>query len=123
MGGKILVVEDEPEMLGMVSGFLKDNGYEISEAEDGEAALALVESFSPELILMDIQLPKIDGWVVCHRLKTDIRYKNIPIILFSGMLAGDGAADQTVEKCDYLLAKPVKMENLLEKVRQFIRPS
>ncbi len=100
--------------------FLKDNGYEIAEAADGEAALERVKSFSPQLILMDIQLPKIDGWLVCHRLKGDAAYRNIPIILFSGMLAGDAPADQKIEECDYLMAKPIHMENLLEKVRQFI---
>ena len=120
---KILVVDDEEQMLDLITAFLSQAGYEVTAAVDGETALALAGKVLPDLILMDIQLPKIDGWLVCHRLKIDENLKKIPIILFSGMVATDAQADLTVEKCDYLMAKPIELNNLLKKVKEFINPS
>jgi len=123
MKRKILVVDDEPEMAQMLADFLDHAGYEVKTAGDGQLALDSVRETPPDLILMDILLPKMDGWIVCQKLKVEERSKQIPIILFSGMLAGDSPADPMVEKCDYLIAKPVEMQNLLQKIRQFLPPA
>ena len=118
---KVLVVDDEPEMLNMLSSFLSNAGYDVSVAADGQTALAMAGKIVPDLVLMDILLPKMDGWVVCHQLKTDINLKKIPIILISGMLERDSEANQMVEKCDYLMAKPIEMKNLLQKVKELTK--
>lgn len=115
---KILVMDDDPEMLGMISQFLETSGYEVITASDGQAGLQIAVAQMPDLVLTDIQMPNLDGWVVCNRLKTDAKTKHIPVIMMSGLLAHDSEADKAIEKCDYLLAKPVEMKNLLEKVRE-----
>lgn len=122
-GKKILVVDDEPELVSLIAAFLGDAGYEIITAGDGEKALEMVQTNLPDLILMDIMLPKMDGWLVCQKLKADEKLKKIPTILLSGMLVADSTPDKSVEKCDYLLAKPIEMQNLLQKVQEFIAVS
>ena len=116
---KILIVDDEPETVSMLSEFLGNAGFQVSTAADGQAALDAVKIDVPDLLLMDIMLPKMDGWLVCQKLKADEKLKKIPIILMSGILAGDSRADPQVEKCDYLIAKPVHLANLLQKLREF----
>ena len=120
---KILVVDDEVQMQEMIAQFLGNAGYEVSAASDGEMALATAEKIAPDLILMDIQMPKVDGWVVCHKLKANPKLKKVPIILFSGMIVADVIPDPVVEKCDYLMAKPIEMKNLLQKVKEFTEAS
>ena len=120
MKKKILVVEDEPAMISLICEMLEKAGYQTSSAEDGESALKAVKSGAPDLVLMDIILPKMDGWLVCQKMKTDEHLKKIPIILLSGLLTADAVADASVEKCDYLMAKPLKMDNLLEKVSELL---
>ncbi len=122
MKRKILVVDDEPEMVKMLADFLAHAGYDVKTAADGQEAFDTISKMLPELILMDILLPKMDGWLVCQKVKADEKLKKIPIILFSGMLAGDSPADPAIEKCDYLIAKPVEMQNLLLKIKEFLPP-
>jgi len=119
MGKKILVVDDEPDMTAMISELLGTHGFEVRIAADGQAALDAVAQEAPDLILMDIMLPKVDGWLVCQKLKTDEKFSKIPIILVSGILESDAEANSAVEKCDYLIAKPFKLEKLLQKVKEF----
>lgn len=118
MSKKILVVDDEPEIVSLLSEFLGNAGFQIITAVDGQMALDKVSEAPPDLLLMDIMLPKVDGWLVCQKLKADEKFKKIPIILISGMLTGDSSADLLVEKCDYLIAKPFEMQKLLRKVRE-----
>lgn len=118
MNKKILIVDDEPAMISMLSEFLGGAGFEISTASDGQMALEKVNLAPPDLLLMDIMLPKVDGWLVCQKLKADEKFKKIPIVLISGMLASDSSTDPSIEKCDYLIAKPFQMENLLKKVQE-----
>ncbi len=123
MGKKILVMDDEPEMLAMISEFLGAAGYEVLTAVDGQIGLEMSRNMVPDLILTDVQMPKIDGWAICNKLKTDPNLKHIPIIMFSGLLVADSEPNAAIEKCDYLMAKPIEMANLLQKVREFLKPA
>lgn len=107
----------------MMSQFLENAGYEVITASDGQTGLEKALTAMPDLVLTDIQMPKIDGWVVCNRLKDDPKLKHIPVIMLSGLLAADAEADKAIEKCDYLMAKPVEMRVLLEKVRLLLKSS
>ncbi len=120
---KILVLDDEPEMLSMMSQFLKGAGYQVLIAVDGEIGLQMIYDKAPDLILTDIQMPKVDGWVVCNKVKEDQKLKHIPIIMFSGLLTVDSEADKAIEKCDFLMAKPIKMKVLLEKIKELLKSS
>lgn len=80
---KVMVVEDEASLAAILCQSLKYAGYEIIQAMDGEEALAKVESNLPDIIILDIMMPKVDGWEVCRRLKSSESCKDIPIVMYS----------------------------------------
>jgi two-component system cell cycle response regulator DivK len=80
MSKRILVVEDQPDNRQIIRDMLADTDYEITEAENGEEALAAITKARPDLILMDIQLPIMDGYAATRRIKSDAALKSIPII-------------------------------------------
>ena len=117
---KILIVEDDPQQMKFVSEILERKGFSILRASDGEEALELARSQKPDLILLDLVLPKTDGWRVCQKLKQDESYKAIPIVLMSGLIQEEYES-QGAELGDAFLAKPVESEKLLGVVRQFLK--
>jgi len=117
MRKKILIVDDEPEMVNMLKMRFEANNYEIASANDGEEALKKVEEFTPDLIILDLMLPKIDGYKVCTMLKQDEKYKKIPILMLT---ARSLHLDKVVGiECgaEGYVTKPFDAEVLLEKVR------
>ncbi|MDJ1182290.1 sensor histidine kinase [Roseofilum casamattae] len=83
--GNILVVEDTPANLQVVSKFLKDEGYSAATAIDGERAFKRLQHYRPDLILLDIQMPGIDGFETCRRLKANPEYRHIPVIFLTAL--------------------------------------
>lgn len=79
----VLVVEDEPAIAQMLCQVLRFSGFRFERAGDGEEALARVAACRPDLIILDISMPKMDGWEVCRRLKSDPATQGIPIIIYS----------------------------------------
>ncbi len=82
----ILIVDDNPENLKVLSAILKEEGYAVRVAKNGKRALDSIRAESPNLVLLDIQMPKMDGYEVCRRLKGDEKYKSIPVIFISAMM-------------------------------------
>jgi len=80
---KILIVDDSPTVVQMAQCILEGNNYEVITASDGEEGLKKARNEAPDLIILDLMLPKIDGYRVCRMLKFDDKYKNIPIIMFT----------------------------------------
>ena len=80
---KILIIEDEVELVEMLKVRLEANGYDIISAYDGQTGLDRAKKEKPDLILLDLMLPKIDGYQICGTLKKDKEYSRIPIIIFS----------------------------------------
>ena len=80
---KILVVDDDPSITNLVSAYLKPEGYEIFIASDGTAGLKAARAFKPDLIILDVMLPDLDGFEVCRRLRTDPKTSSIPIIIIT----------------------------------------
>lgn len=102
---KLLIVDDEVGFLEMVRSRMETSGFEVVVAQDGQTALEMAQSAKPDLIVLDIMLPKVDGYKVCGLLKSDTRYMHIPIILFSvkahekdEILAGEVHADAYITK-------------------------
>ena len=122
MGKKILVVDDEPFIVQMVTSRLKAAGYETISASDGEEGLAKAHSENPDLIILDIMMPKMDGFAVCATLKQDERYQKIPVILFTAK-AGEEARQIGLEDCgaDDYLPKPFEAQTLLAKISEFLK--
>ena len=117
---RILVVEDTEDNRRIVRDLLSSAGYDILEATDGEAGVAMARTHRPDLVLMDIQLPVIDGYEATRRIKADPALAHIPILaVTSYALSGDEAKTRAAG-CDGYIAKPFSPRELLGKVRGLI---
>ena len=110
----ILVVDDEKDIVEFLTQLLEDNGYEVTSANDGLAAMNLVQERKPDLILLDLQMPEETGTGLYRKLQHKKDYKDIPVIVISG-LAGNYLA---VSKSVPVIDKPPKEESVLEEVRK-----
>ena len=120
MSQRILVVEDHEDNRQILRDMLSAAGYEMVEAHDGEQVLEKVFASRPDLILMDIQLPGIDGYEVSRRIKADPALAAIPIIaVTSYALTGDDAK-ALAAGCDDYVAKPFSPRQLLAKIREYL---
>jgi len=116
----ILVVEDQEDNRQILRDLLGSAGYDLTEAEDGEEAIAAVARRRPDLILMDIQLPVMDGYEATRRIRTNPDLRSVPIIaVTSYALAGD--EDKALAAgCDGYVTKPYSPRDLLAKVRTYL---
>ena len=117
---RILIVEDEPDIQELLCAYLRDAGYETAAADDGVAALSLFQEQSFDLVLLDIMLPKIDGFGVCEVIR---RQSQVPVLMLTAL---DGEEQQLrgfgMDIDDYV-TKPFSMPVLLEKIRVILRRS
>ncbi len=117
---KILIVEDEPDIQELLGAYLRDAGYETAVAADGVEALSLFQTQPFDLVLLDVMLPKIDGFGVCEMIR---RQSQVPVLMLTAL---DGEADQLrgfgLDIDDYV-TKPFSMPVLLEKIRVILRRS
>ena len=117
---RILIVEDEPDIQELLCAYLRDAGYETAAAGDGVAALSLFQEQSFDLVLLDIMLPKIDGFGVCEVIR---RQSQVPVLMLTAL---DGEGQQLrgfgLDIDDYV-TKPFSMPVLLEKIRVILRRS
>lgn len=119
----VLLVEDNEDNLAVYRTILDHVGYAVVEARDGEEGLARATAEKPDVILMDISIPKIDGWEVTRRLKAEDDTKGIPIIALTAH-----ALDEDREKafnvgCDGYLAKPIEPRRVVEEVERLVGPA
>ena len=118
---KILVVDDEAELVEMLRMRLEANGYEVVTAYDGEDGLAQAEKEKPDLILLDIMMPKMDGLVVLSRLKSNLETNFIPVIMLTAK--GDTSAIMEAQRSfatDYAI-KPFEPKHLLSLIEKYFR--
>jgi two-component system, cell cycle response regulator DivK len=119
MSKRILVVEDQPDNRQIIRDMLAPTDYEITEAEDGEKALEAVVKQRPDLILMDIRLPIVDGYTATRKIKADPTLRSIPIIaVTSYALSGEEKKASEAGRDDYV-PKPCPRQ-LLAKIRQYL---
>ncbi len=120
MSKRILLVEDQEDNMQILRDTLTSAGYEIIEAVNGEEALAAVASGRPDLILMDIQIPIIDGYEATRRIKADPALRSIPVIAVTSHALSGGEEKARAAGCDDFVAKPYSPRQLLAKVRQYL---
>jgi two-component system cell cycle response regulator DivK len=123
MSKRILVVEDQEDNRQILRDLLGSVGYEMIEAGDGEAALVAVKAQQPDLILMDIQLPLLDGYEATRRIKADPDLKNIPIIVVTSYALSGDETKARAAGCDAYVTKPYSPRQLLAKIREFLPES
>ena len=117
---KILIVEDNEMNRDMLSRRLKRKGFSVVMAEDGQKGVDMSKSESPDLILMDLSLPVMDGWTATSTIKEDTQTNSIPIIVLTAhAMAGDRekALDAGADEYD---TKPIDFKRLLDKINQYI---
>ncbi len=118
--GDVLLVDDEPDLVQLVALRLQSAGYRVEVAYDGEEALQQVKKSKPDLVILDLMLPKLDGYKVCRFLKFDERTRGIPVLIFT---ARAQAEDMTLAmECgaDAYLTKPFEAKALLQKVAELL---
>ena len=116
----ILVVEDQEDNRQIVRDLLTANDYEMTEAENGEEALAAVAKDRPDLILMDIQLPVMDGCEATRRIKADPSLSSIPIIAVTSYALSGDEEKARAAGCSDFVPKPFSPRQLLAKIRQYL---
>jgi two-component system, cell cycle response regulator DivK len=121
MPKKILIVEDNEDSRELVVKVLRNKGYEMVEAADGEEALEKAVSEMPDLILLDISLPKLDGYEVAKRLKSREEFREIPIIAFTAHAMKGDREKAIVAGFEGYISKPVDIRELPVQVKSFIR--
>lgn len=121
MGKKILVVDDEPAFVRLVTMVLKQEGYEILSASNGQEALKLLFAHKPDMVLLDIMMPKMDGWQTCTRIR---EFSDVPVVMLTGKQTSE---EDIVRGLDYgaddYLIKPIGNKELLARVRAIMRRS
>jgi len=117
---RILIVDDEPNIVFAMELLMKREGYEVHTVDEGEKVFPAVREFKPDLILLDIMLPKIDGYEVCQRIRSDAALKDIRIIMIT-------AKGRDVEKekglalgADYYITKPFSTREVVMRVKEIL---
>src|SRR5215472_13284525 len=118
---RILVVDDNETNRDILVTRLTTQGYELLQASDGEAALAATAQHRPDLILLDVMMPKLDGFEVCRRLKTDATLPLIPIILVTAKGSSQDVVAGLEAGADEYLTKPIDQAALVARVRSMLR--
>jgi two-component system cell cycle response regulator DivK len=121
MSKRILVVEDQADDRQIIRDVLAGTDYEITEAEDGEHALAAVAKQRPDLILMEIQLPSMDGYTAVSRIKAVPAFRSIPIIAVTSYALNGEEKKARAAGCDDYVPKPFSPRQLLAKIRQYLQ--
>ncbi len=118
---KVLIVDDDKENVDLIAYFLKPQNYSIVTAHDGVEALRLVESENPDIILLDIRLPKMDGFQVCERIKKNHYSKFIPIIMITALKDLKSKIQSLEAGADDFISKPFENIELLTRVKSLLR--
>jgi two-component system, cell cycle response regulator DivK len=120
MSKRILIVEDQEDNRRILHDLLTSAGYEIIQAENGQEALAAAARERPDLILMDIQLPLLDGYEATRRIKADPDLRAIPIIVVTSYALSGDEGKARAAGCDAYVTKPYSPRVLLAKIREYV---
>jgi CheY-like chemotaxis protein len=119
----VLLVEDNEDNLVVYRTILEHVGFRVIEARDGEEGVSRAKEHLPDLILMDISIPKMDGWEATQRLKADGTTKQIPIIALTAHALEEDRQKALLAGCDGYLAKPVEPRRVVQEVERFVGPA
>jgi DNA-binding response OmpR family regulator len=117
---KILIVDDEPNIVISLEFLMKKEGFEVAVANDGDEALAKVASFNPDLILLDVMMPKKSGFEVCEALRTDPQRNALQIVMLTAKGRDTEVAKGLALGADAYFTKPFSTKELVAKVKEML---
>lgn len=118
---KILLIDDEIDLVEILKLRLEANDYEVIVATDGEEGLRKAREESPDIIILDLMLPKIDGYKVCGILKFDSKYREIPVIMLTARVREEDKKLGKEAKADAYITKPFDPQNLLDEIEKLLK--
>ena len=119
--GRLLIADDNPQNCELLDAYLDGEGHEVEFAVDGQDTLDRVKSFQPDVILLDIMMPRISGYEVCERLKADTETRDIPILMVTALRESGDIERAVAAGADDFLSKPVNKLELKTRVRSLLR--
>ena len=123
MTKKILIVDDEKDIVETLKFILESEGYDCVVAYDGEETLSLAKNENPDLIVLDVMLPKINGYKVCRLLKFDSKYKHIPILMVTARTQAEDKIIGEETGANEYITKPFDIETITTLVKQYLNLS
>ena len=120
---KILIVEDEEMNRDSLSRLLRRRGFEVVVAEDGLLGVSMAQTEQPDLILMDMSLPEIDGWEATRRIKSAAATRSIPVVALTAHAMASHRDEALAAGCDDYDTKPIELDRLLGKIQALLAPS
>jgi two-component system alkaline phosphatase synthesis response regulator PhoP len=120
MTKKILIVDDEPSITVPLKYLMEQNQFEVEVAYSGEQALAVVDIFKPDLVLLDIMLPALDGRQVCRNLRDDPRQKHLKVVFLSAMASDVDITRGNLSCADGFIAKPFSNAEVIRQVKDLL---
>jgi DNA-binding response OmpR family regulator len=119
---RVLVVDDDPRLLHIVAMYLRIEGYDVAVAPDGQAALAGIAEQPPDLIILDIMMPGLDGIETCRRIRADPTTSGIPVLMFSALSGDEDVERARLAGANHLITKPFNLVGLGSVVKSFLAP-
>jgi len=121
--GRILLVDDDPRLVNIVAMYLSIEEYDVSTATDGEDALRQIEAQAPDLVILDVMMPGMDGLEACKRIRSNARTANLPVLMFSALSGEDDIERARLAGANHLITKPFNLVGLGSVVRSFFPAS
>jgi len=120
--GKVVIVEDDSSILKMYQTSLQNDGYDVAGAKNGEDGVELVKKEKPDIVLLDIMMPKMDGFAVLEQLKSEESTKNIPVIMLTNLSQDeDKERSNKLGAVDYLVKSDFTPMQVSEKIKKYLR--
>jgi len=120
MAKKVLIADDEPNIVVSLEFLLRQQGYVVQVAGDGEAALAAVAEFAPDLVLLDVMMPKLNGYDVCQRIRENAAWQGVRIVMLSAKGRDIEVSKGLAVGADAYVTKPFSTQDLLARVRELV---
>jgi DNA-binding response OmpR family regulator len=120
---KILIIDDDPVLSETTGDALEMNGYQVVRAFDGESGLAMAAKERPNLILLDVTMPDLDGFQVCGLIRINPEIMKTPIIMITGKDKGEDLEIAMERKANWYITKPYDMNYLLKQIKKFLQPA
>jgi len=117
---RILVVDDDPRLLHVVAMYLSIEGYEVDTASNGDEGLRLLEQRRPDLVILDVMMPGVDGLEACRRIKSNPETRTIPVVLFTALSRTDDVENGRAAGANRFINKPFSLIGLGAVIRSFL---